>query len=82
MVAREKNTHPERLVPVPLGEALGLPTREKPRVRPAVMAHGQCAMAQVDNLHDVRTALPPGRVIMVAPVHRRSGARCHLRWAS
>jgi len=84
--AREKNACPESLVPVPLGEAFGLPIREKPRVRPAVVAHGQRAMAQVDNLHHVRmTALPAESVIMVAPVRRLGSARRYLgplRWTS
>ena len=76
--AGERNACPERLVPVPLGEALGLPVGEKARVRPAVVAHGQGAMAQVDNLHHVRmTALLAESVIVVAPVRRIGSARCH-----
>ena len=64
---------------MPLGEALGLPVREKPRVRPAVVAHGQRAVAQVNDLHRVRmTALHAERVIMVAPVRRRDNARRYL----
>ena len=64
---------------MPLGETLGLPVREEPRVRPAVVAHGQCAVAQVNDLHRVRmTALQAERMIMVAPVRRRGGARCYL----
>jgi hypothetical protein len=64
---------------VHLGEARGLPVREKPRVRPAVVAHGQRAVAQMDDLHRVRvTARHAGHVIVVAPVRRRGGARCHL----
>jgi hypothetical protein len=36
-------------------------------------------MAQIDDLHRVRmAALPAGRVIMVAAVRRRGGARCDL----
>jgi hypothetical protein len=80
----ERNACPASLVPVPLGETLGLPVREKPRVRPAVVAHGQRAVAQVDDLYRVRmTALHAEPVIMVAPVRRRDGACCyfgHLRW--
>lgn len=64
----------------PPGEALSLPVREKPRVLPAVVAHGQCAMTKVDNLHHVRmTALLAECVIVVAPVRRLGSARCHLR---
>jgi len=64
---------------MPLGEALGLPAWEKPRVRPAVVAHGQRAVAQVNDLHRVRmTALHAERVIMVAPVRRRDSARRYL----
>jgi hypothetical protein len=64
---------------VPLGKALGLPVWEKPRVRPAVVAHSQRAVAQVNDLHRVRvTALLAERVIMVAPVRRRGRAHCHL----
>jgi hypothetical protein len=64
---------------VPLGQALGLPVRQKPRVRPAVVAHGDRAVAQMDDLHRVRvTALHGDRVIVVAPVRRAGGARCHL----
>jgi hypothetical protein len=69
---------------VPLGEALGLPVREEPLVRPAVVALGQRAVAQVNDLHRVRmTALRAERVIMVAPVRRRDSARRylgHLHW--
>jgi hypothetical protein len=43
------------------------------------VAHGQRAMAQVDNLHHVRmTALPAESVIMVAPVRRLGSARRYL----
>ena len=67
------------LVPVLLGEALGLPVREKPRVRPAVVAYRQRAVAQVDDLHRVRmTPLQAECVIMVAPMRRRDSARCDL----
>jgi len=62
-----------------VGEALGLPVREKSRVRPAVVAHGQRAVAQVDDLYRVRmTALHAERVSMVAPMRRRGSARCYL----
>jgi hypothetical protein len=67
------------LVPVPLGEALSLPVREKSGVHPAVMAHSQRAVAQVDDLHRVgMTALHLVGVIMVAPMRRRDSAGCHL----
>jgi hypothetical protein len=62
-----------------LGEGFGLPGRDKPRVRPTVMAHGQRPMTQVDNLHHVRMAArPAGSVIMVAHVRGCCSARCHL----
>ena len=81
--AHERDACPASLVPVPLGETLGLPVREKPRVRPAVVAHGQRAVAQINDLHLVRmAALHARRVIMVAPVRRRGSARGnrgHLR---
>ena len=80
---RYRNGSPASLVPMPHGEALGLPVREKARVSPAVVADGQRAWAEVDDLHRVRmTALAVGRVIMVASVCRRGSARCyfgHLR---
>jgi hypothetical protein len=64
---------------MPLGEALGLPGREKPRVSPAVVAHGQCPAAEVDDLHGVRmTALAGGGMVMVASVRRCGSARCYL----
>lgn len=76
---REENVRPEGLVTVLCGEAFGHPKWHKPRVRPAVMAHGQCAIAQVDNLHHVgMTALHAQSVIMVAPVRRLGSAGCHL----
>jgi hypothetical protein len=63
---------------VSFGEALGIPMREKARVRPAVVAHGQGATAQEDDLHRVRmTALHAEHVMMVAPVRRADGARGH-----
>ena len=62
-----------------LGEALGLLVREKTRVRPAVVAHGQRAVPQVNDLYRVwMTALHAERVIMVAPVRRHGRARCYL----
>jgi hypothetical protein len=77
--SREGNACPESLLAVAFGETFRFPTREKPRVRAAVMAHGQCPPAQVDNLHRVRmTALPVGPVIMVAPVRRLGSTRRHL----
>jgi hypothetical protein len=61
-----------------LGEALGLPVREKSGVCPAVVTHGQCTVPQEDDLHRVRmTALHADHVIMVAPVSRCGSARCH-----
>jgi hypothetical protein len=72
----EWNACPAGLVPVPLGEALGLPIREKPRVRPAVVAHGQRAAAQVHDVHRVRmTELYAEPVIVVSSV-RRCGSAC------
>jgi hypothetical protein len=77
--AGERNACPKSLVPVPLRETLRLPVREKPRVRPAVVTHGQRAVAQVDDLYRVwLTALHTERVVMVAPVRRGGNARCHL----
>jgi len=67
------------LVPVPLGEALCLPVGEEPRIRPAVVADGQPAVAEKDDLHCVgMTALDADRVLMVAPVCCRRGACGHL----
>ena len=79
LCAREISAFPESLVPVPLREAFGLPVRQKPRVRPAVVAHGQRTVAQVDDLYRVwMTALHTEPVIMVAPVRRGGSARCYL----
>jgi|GEM_PF-2374154 len=76
---REKDVCAEGLVPVQHRKALGRPKRQKSRVRPAVMAHGQRAIAQVDDLHHMGlTALPAQSVIMVAPVRCLGSAGCHL----
>ena len=63
---------------MPNGDALGLPTWEKPRVRPAVVAHGQRAVTQVNDLHRVRMTLHAERVIMIPSVRRCGGARCYV----
>jgi len=43
------------------------------------VAHGQRAVAQINDLHRVRmTALHAERVMMVAPVRRRDSASCYL----
>src|ERR1035437_4356734 len=64
---------PVQLAAAPVRETLAR------RVRPAVVAHGQRAVAQVNDLHRVRmTALRAERVIMVAPVRRRDSARRYL----
>jgi hypothetical protein len=43
------------------------------------VAHGQRAVAQINDLHRVRmTALLAERVIMVAPVRRRDSACCYF----
>jgi len=67
------------LVPVADREALGLPVRQESRVGPAVVAHRQCPVPQVDDLHRMRMATRhtcPVRV--VASVHRFGSAGCHL----
>jgi hypothetical protein len=64
---------------VPVGQALGFFAREEPRVRLAVVAHGQRAAAKVDDLHRMWMAsLRAEGVIMVAPVSSHDGARCYL----
>ena len=58
------------------GECLGLATRQKPRIEPAVMAHGDRPASQVHDLHHVRvTVLRAETVLVVASVRgsRRAG---------
>jgi hypothetical protein len=62
-----------------LGKALGFPTREKTRVRAAVVAYGYRSAAQEDDVHCVRmTALHAERMMMVAAVRRSDGAGGHI----
>jgi hypothetical protein len=64
---------------VSVGEALGLPGREKAGVGTAVVAHGQRAKPQVDDLYCMRmTVLHLERVMMVAAVSRRRSTRRDL----
>lgn len=67
------------LLPVSLRQVLGLSAGKKTRVGPAVMAHGQRAMAQVDDLHSVRMTAPwLHSMVMVTHMSRSGCARRHL----
>jgi hypothetical protein len=77
--AHERDAGCASLVTVSFGEALGLAVRDKPGVRPAVVADGQGTLAQVDDPHLVRmAALHAVRMIVVTPVCRSGRAGRYL----
>jgi hypothetical protein len=66
------------LLSMALGEALGLPVWDEPGVRATVMADGDRALPQLDDLHRVRmTAVRVRRMVVVASVSGGGGRRRH-----
>ena len=62
------------------GQCLGLPTRQEPRVEPAIVAHADGPASQVHDLHHMRMAGIGGEtVVMIASMGGRRRACGHLR---